>query len=390
MSQAAGFTSGGALSNPVSPTQGGTGVSNPTAHTLPVAEGASNFNFLGPLTNGQLLIGSTGADPTAAVPTNGTNLTWSTGAGSLTANVSGPPSATTLTAHGVVVGAGTSPLTATLAGSAGQILQSGGAAADPVYSTATFPATATGTGKVLIADGTNWIASTPTYPNTSGTAGKVIISDGTNNVFSTPTFPNASATSGKFIRSDGTNWIASTPTLPTTAGTSGTVLRSDGTNFVNTTGFTVDSTGRMTNSAQPVFTAFLSTNPSNVTGDATVYSIIFDTADINQGTYYNTSTGIFTAPVTGTYSFTFTVTFSSLGSGHTNANLTFNSTLHNYNLVSGNPFAMSASGFLAWSGAVLAKMALNDTAKITVNVNNSTKTVGLTNNFTTFQGFLIA
>jgi len=70
----------------------------------------------------------------------------------------------------------------------GKVLQGQGIGTASAFSTATYPSVATGTGKVLIADGTNWVASTPT-------------------------FPNASATSGKFIQSDGTNWIASTPNL---------------------------------------------------------------------------------------------------------------------------------------------------------------------------------
>lgn len=49
---------------------------------------------------------------------------------------------------------------------AGQMLRSGASAA-PAWSTATFPATATGTGTILRADGTNWAASTNTYPNTT-------------------------------------------------------------------------------------------------------------------------------------------------------------------------------------------------------------------------------
>jgi len=59
----------------IPPSLGGTGVADPTAHTLPIAEGSSNYNFLGPLTNGQLLIGSTGGDPVAAALTPGTNIT---------------------------------------------------------------------------------------------------------------------------------------------------------------------------------------------------------------------------------------------------------------------------------------------------------------------------
>ena len=68
---------------------GGTGVASPSAHTLPVAEGASAFTFLGPLTNGQVLIGSTGADPVAATITGGTGMSVATGAGTITLNVTG-------------------------------------------------------------------------------------------------------------------------------------------------------------------------------------------------------------------------------------------------------------------------------------------------------------
>lgn len=49
---------------------------------------------------------------------------------------------------------------------AGQHLQSGSSAA-PSWTTATFPSTATGTGTILRADGTNWVATTSTYPNTN-------------------------------------------------------------------------------------------------------------------------------------------------------------------------------------------------------------------------------
>lgn len=116
----------------------------------------------------------------------------------------------TTTQYDVLVGGTNNTIASVGPGSAGQALLSGGNAANPAY-------------------------STPTYPSGSGASGKVLISDGTNNVYSTPTFPNASAASGKFIRSDGTNWVASTPTLPTTAGTSGKHLMSDGTNYVETT-----------------------------------------------------------------------------------------------------------------------------------------------------------
>jgi hypothetical protein len=265
------------------------------------------------LTN-QVLNGNTGGDPSfGAIPagalpgsgqitlSNGTNVSVSGSpvslGGTATINVSGPPSATTLTNHGVVIGQATSAIVATAAGSAGQVLQSGGASADPAYSTATYPAIATGTGTILRADGTNWVATTATYPATTtvsqilyssatsvvgglatanngmlvtsntgvpsilagpGTTGnvlqsnasaapsfstatypsvatgtsKVLVADGTNWVASTPTFPNASATTRKIIVSDGTNWVASTETYAVPS-TSGNVMTSDGTNWTS-------------------------------------------------------------------------------------------------------------------------------------------------------------
>src|SRR3979490_48073 len=91
----------------------------------------------------------------------------------------------TLTNHGVVIGQGTAAVHITAAGSTGQVLQSAGAAADPTYSTPTYPSTSGTLGKILISDGTNNIYSTPTYPNTSGGAGVILRSDGTNNVYTT-------------------------------------------------------------------------------------------------------------------------------------------------------------------------------------------------------------
>ena len=71
-----------------SPASGGTGVANPTAHGVAVAEGASNFNFL-TLTNGQVLIGSTGADPVPGTLTAGTNINIANTAGGVTISASG-------------------------------------------------------------------------------------------------------------------------------------------------------------------------------------------------------------------------------------------------------------------------------------------------------------
>ena len=133
----------------------------------------------------------------------------------------------TSTDWGVVYGTDSSTMAITSSGSGGQILLSGGSIGGggtaPSWSTATYPTTATGTGTILRADGTNWVASTATYPNTATGTGTILRADGTNWVASTATYPDTAGTSGNILTSDGTNWVSSTPssgsliTIPTRA-----------------------------------------------------------------------------------------------------------------------------------------------------------------------------
>ncbi len=72
----------------LSPTYGGLGVSNPTAHGILIGEGSSAVSPL-VLGSGQILIGSSGADPVVAAINSGTNILVANGAGSITVNFSG-------------------------------------------------------------------------------------------------------------------------------------------------------------------------------------------------------------------------------------------------------------------------------------------------------------
>lgn len=58
------------------------------------------------------------------------------------------------------------------------------------------------------------------------------------------------------------------------------------------------------------FSAYISSTLSNITGDATeVYPLIFDANLFNPSSVYDTTTGIFQAPVAGTYLFNCVITF---------------------------------------------------------------------------------
>lgn len=186
-----------------------TGLATANSATL-VTTSAGVPVFTGSMTNGQLVIGSTSATPTVGTITStGGTITVTLGAGTINldlaggttaidsihpdsgtdpvvptaaglVNIQGSGSTTTvgslntltvqltgLTNHAVLVGAGTTTITKVgPSANTGQVLQNN-AAADPSYSTATYPSTATGTGTILRADGTNWAATTSTYPNTN-------------------------------------------------------------------------------------------------------------------------------------------------------------------------------------------------------------------------------
>lgn len=133
----------------------------------------------------------------------------------------GGTGAVTLTNRGVLIGQGTSAIVATVAGTAGQILQSGGAGANPAYSTATYPSTATGTGTILRASGTNWLASTTTYPDTNA-INTLLYASSANVMAALPTANSAVlATNGSGVPS-----ITATPTITSVTFGSGTALSS--------------------------------------------------------------------------------------------------------------------------------------------------------------------
>ena len=160
--------------------------------TLPTTAGANNY----------------------VLTTNGSGTSsWSQV--SLTAGVTGVlPAAnggtgnSTNTIHGVLVGNAGNAINSTSAGSAGQLLASGGASADPVWTTATFPSMATGTGTILRADGANWSATTATYPATTS-AGTILVSSSANTVTVTasPTLGVAGTTAGTIGLSGATSGV---------------------------------------------------------------------------------------------------------------------------------------------------------------------------------------
>lgn len=115
---------------------------------------------------------------------------------------------TSTTAYGLIAAGttATGSLQTLPTGTAGQILQSAGAAALPAYSTATYPSLATSAARILRADGTNWAQTTSTFADTYAASG-VLYANGANNVAGLATGNNG------MLVTDGTGVpsISSTP-----------------------------------------------------------------------------------------------------------------------------------------------------------------------------------
>ena len=78
---------------------GGTGLNSLTAHGILIGEGTSAVSPI-VLTNGELLIGSTGADPVGATITAGSGISVTNGAGTITIANTGPAAFTWSTVTG--------------------------------------------------------------------------------------------------------------------------------------------------------------------------------------------------------------------------------------------------------------------------------------------------
>lgn len=155
----------------------------------------------------------------------------------------------------------------------------------------------------------------------------------------------------------------------------------------------IQSTGQINKPLQPAFLVTVDSDITNVTGDNTVYSVVFDNTEFDVGSNFSSTT--FTAPVAGKYYFSAGVQVGSVTASYTLIKLGIVTTSNSYQFDLLDPGSIQSSGYLGLTGSVIANMAASDTAYMTVRVGNSAKVIDITGNTTAgavvnwFGGYLL-
>jgi len=279
----------------------------------------------------------------------------------------GGTGAQTLTSHGVLLGNTTSAITATAAGTTGQVL-TGVTGSAPTFQS---PAASS----ISITGDTGGALSGNAFTFTGGTTGLSFGGSGSTETVS------------------GTLVIANGGTNATSMATNTGIVKYDGTRLVTSSTAKIDSSNRTTNTSQPCFFASTAASLTNKTGDATVYTVVYDTVVFDQNSNFSSTT--FTAPVTGKYQLTYSATVNNLSAADTLMILQIRTTARNYVIAQEAPFPASNANQITRLGTVIADMTAGDTATTIAYVSGSTKTVGLVGStaagaaVTYFSGYLI-
>lgn len=183
--------------------------------------------------------------------------------------------------------------------------------------------------------------------------------------------------------------VANGGTNANSFGTSNGIVVYDGTKLVTYSGPQINSSGYETNSTQPGFYAYLNSTVTSVTGDGTAYVPIYGSTLYNVASCYNTSTGVFTAPILGYYLFNAMALFSSLGASHNLGFLEFY--FNGASIGTGSYYNVGAmrdgGNNCSVNSSIIFYMANTDTMSVRVAVSGSTKTVGVFGSGTRYSYF---
>lgn len=143
--------------------------------------------------------------------------------------------------------------------------------------------------------------------------------------------------------------------------------------------------------SRPQFSAFVSGTSANVTGDGTIYTVIFDNEIFDIAGNYNAGTGVFTAPYTGKYLLIGNVLCQDCGVAHTGGWINMVTSNRTYSAGYTNPGASAYAGYRGFHVATIADMDASDTAYVSIFVTGGTKVVDVygQNVHSYFQGYYL-
>jgi len=170
--------------------------------------------------------------------------------------------------------------------------------------------------------------------------------------------------------------IALGGTNSTSLSTSSAILKYNGASLITSLSAKIDNTTNFyTNTKQPCFLAYASLQ-SNVTGDATNYTVLFDNEVFDQGNNYD-GTSTFTAPVTGKYLFFVSIDITGITSSYTLSSMGITVVSQSYLSNMLNCYQWSTSGEYGQDFCVFANMTAGDTAFCKMYVYGGTKVVNI-------------
>lgn len=129
------------------------------------------------------------------------------------------------------------------------------------------------------------------------------------------------------------------------------------------THFQMTTSGERTMPLQPCFSSYLTTTIPNATGAGTSVNVIFDAEVFDQNNDYDTTTGLFTAPVTGRYCFESTILIGNISAAMGLVDfwlVTSNRAYYSMKLHPGN--CRDTSNDVRFCGSFIADMDAGDTA----------------------------
>lgn len=273
-----------------------------------------------------------------------------------------------------------------IGGTAGQVVTSTGAGAQPTYTTATYPAT-TGAGTVLLSNSANAVTAG------SSLTGNFTYTSSTSGAARTLTVTNTDNTS---VNSEARVWIEtggasagdpqivfSTNTEQWTIGMDNSITSPGADPFVLShliglgafNSIEADRDGTINFPRQSAFSAYKDATANNVTGDGTTYTCTYATEIFDQNADFD-GTSTFTAPVKGRYFFCGIMNFTGLTSSHVTGQIQIVTSNRTYETNVFNPYStQSGSGYYSMSFSAFADMDAADTATFALTISGGTKVV---------------